>query len=77
MIKYTIRNKKSLKEKEIELSISEVDQWEKDNPRWEVKITTGHLHSGLGLGFRRIDNGFRDLLKTIKKGSPRSTIKIP
>jgi hypothetical protein len=77
MIKYIARHKKTLKEKEIEIPMAEVDQWEADNPRWEIKITSGNLHSGMGLGFRRVDDNFKDLLKTIKKGSPRSTVNIP
>lgn len=73
---YTARNKKTKKEKPIELLISEVDDWEKANPQWEIAITSCNIHSGLGLGVRRPDDGFRDVLKTIKKSHPRSTINV-
>lgn len=77
MILYLARHKLGKKKSfEVELLMSEVDAWEKKNPEFEIAITSCNLHSGLGLGVRRPDEGFRDVLRSIKKAHPRSTINV-
>ena len=63
------------------MKISEKPKFLEENPKlesfpgqcgtpYEPGLATG-LHSGLGLGFRRIDDGFNEVLGRIKKGSGR------
>lgn len=56
-------------------TIAEMEAFEKQNPscKWVPQSGTPTLDS-VRLGVRRPDSGFRNLLKTIKKGSPRSTV---
>ena len=77
-MKYTIRNKKNPeKTKSLEILISEVDQWEKDNPNWEIVIGAPLVHTGGGLGLKsmRTDESFRSRLKQIDKAFPGNTLR--
>lgn len=76
-MKYQARHKRNKTIKEIELSISEVDQWEKDNPAWEIVIGAPGIHSGGGLGLRSMQSneGFKDRVREIDKSFPGNTLK--
>jgi hypothetical protein len=76
MPNYNVINKRSKKQKTIFMTISEMEQWEKDNPSWEVLCGAPLLHSGgdLGLSSARSDSAFNDKIKEIKKRNPRNTI---
>ena len=58
------------------LSISELDEYVKSNPNVTQMVTAPAIVSGRGM--KKPDQGFRDLLKTIKKkhsgGVSKSTI---
>ena len=69
MPNYNVRNKKTGKVKIIEMSMSEMDQYEKDNPQMEIMCGAPLIHSGTGL--KKPDQGFRDVLRTIKKGNSK------
>lgn len=58
------------------MSIAEMEQWEKDNPGWEVLCGAPLIHPGgdLGLKSNRTTNMFDDKIKEIKKHNPRNTI---
>lgn len=51
------------------LSLSEREEHLKQNPNITQQICSPALHSGRGMG--KIDNGFRDILKNIKKGNSK------
>jgi len=53
----------------MDMTLEELDFWEKINPKLEVAIGAPMIHSGTGL--KKPDAGFRDLLKTIKKGNSK------
>lgn len=74
---YTIRNIATGEEKdEFFTSYSAKEEWLAANPEYDSIIRTAPgLHSGAGLGLRKIDNGFKDLLGVMKKNNPRSTIE--
>jgi hypothetical protein len=73
MPNYTIRNKKTGEILGTQImSLSELEVWERKNPSLEVAIGAPLIHSGRGM--QKPDEGFRDLLKRIKKNSPGSTI---
>jgi hypothetical protein len=67
---YTFRNKKTGKlDAVINCTIAEMEQYEKDNPEHEAAIGMPLIHSGMGL--KKPDNSFRDLLGTIRKGNSK------
>ena len=77
-MKYTIRNKKTgkIQKKQVEMAISEVDQWKIDNPTLEIVIGAPLIHTGGGLGLKsmRTDDGFKSRIKEIKKNFPGNTL---
>lgn len=68
---YVFRNRNTHEEKEIFMGISKLDEYRKDNPDEELVIGVSKFISGHGL---KPDNGFRDVLKKIKRANPRSKI---
>lgn len=71
---YTIRSKKTGKSTgQRYMTFEELDIWEKENPTLEVAIGAPLIHSGAGL--KKPDAGFRDLLKTIKRGNSKGMTK--
>ena len=57
------------------MSISTMEQFEKDNPHMKKVIHAPALGDAMRLGVRKTDDSFNDLLKTMKKSSPGSTIR--
>lgn len=72
---YTIRNKKTKKEKTMVMTISEMLEWEKAHPTWEVAC--GAPVPGYNVYSIKPDNGFINKLKQIKKANPGSGMNIP
>ena len=67
---YKFLNNDTGEEFEDFMSISALDDFLKENPNLTQLVYGAPLiHSGRGLG--KPDNGFRDLLKTIKKGNSK------
>lgn len=68
---YNIRNKRTgeIAMPGVEMTISEMEQFEKENPGFEIAIGAPLIHSGTGL--KKPDQGFRDVLRTIKKGNSK------
>ena len=57
------------------MTIDEMEKWEAANPDAQRIFKTVRLsYEGDGV---KIDSGFRDILKKIKKDSPGNTITIP
>jgi len=75
MPNYTFRNVETDEQWTEEMSIDEMEKLLDENRhiRW-VPVSGLPTLDSVRLGIRKTDGGFNDLLKTIKKGSPRSTI---
>lgn len=73
---YKFLNNDTGEEYEEFLKISELDSYLESHPNVTQQVSAPALHSGRGLG--KPDNGFRDVLKQIKKnankGITRSTV---
>lgn len=55
------------------MSIADKEQYLKDNPHIVQEITAApSLGDPVRLGIKRIDNGFRDVLRSVKKAHPLS-----
>jgi hypothetical protein len=65
---YTFINTNTDEQYDIVLRISELDQYKADQPHLKQVLAPATTVSGTNL---KPDNGFRDLLKKIKKGSGR------
>jgi hypothetical protein len=73
MANYTFYNKKTKKTFDIDMPISELDQYKAQNLHLEQQIKTAPaLADPTRLGLNKPDSGFRDVLKRIKKASGRS-----
>jgi len=74
---YRIKNKKSGKVKELFMSISEMETYEKEHPNEEVLCGAPLLHTGGGLGLRstQTDESFREKLRTIDKKHPGNNFR--
>ena len=58
------------------MTLAEMEQWEKDNPEWEILCGAPLIHTGFMTGESKSD-GWNDVLKKVKKGSGRNnTIKL-
>jgi hypothetical protein len=75
MIKYRFRNKKTKKEnpKVYDLTMDEMEGFLEHYPDWECIIGAPGIHSGLGM--KKPDDGFRDVLKNIKKQTSKGIRK--
>ena len=64
---------------EVYLKMSEREEYIKDNNLIQIPTPIA-LHSGRGMGNKKIDDGFRDILKEMKKkhsrGISKSTINV-
>lgn len=69
---YTARHKKNGKEKPLSISIAEVDQWEKDNPQWEIAI--GAPLPGYNLYSIRPTGHLREQIHEMKKKIPHHNL---
>lgn len=67
---YDFRNKETGEITEVSLRISELDQYKQSHPEMEqVHLSAANLVSDAGI---KPDDGFRDVLKSIKKASGRN-----
>jgi hypothetical protein len=73
---YNFRNTLTNVESVEEMAISELDGYIEANPHMHQLPSTGIRLSYAGYGVH-VDDGFRSVLKKIKKDYPRSTIELP
>lgn len=66
---YTFCNKNTGESLSFSMTISEMEQFEKDNQHLQMLPSKPLIHSGMGL--KKPDSSFRDLLGTIKKGNSK------
>ena len=77
MPSYTLRNIKTKEERDVFCSYTELLVILEEDPSLVQKLTTPKILSGVGSLLSKTDDGWKDHLKEIKKGSGRdNTIKI-
>ena len=74
MPNYTFINKKTKKQFDEFMSISELDIFIKNNPHLEQAISAPAIADPSRLGLRKPDAGFRDVLKKVKMSHRGSTV---
>ena len=57
------------------MSISDMEQFEIDNPHMKKMIQPVAFGDSMRMGVRKTDDSFNDLMKNIKKNNAGSTIK--
>jgi len=67
---YAFKNKETDEQFEVNLKISQLDEFKADHPHLEQVIIPQPMISGSG---SKPDDGFRDVLKSIKKASGRGS----
>ena len=71
MPSYTLRDIKTKKERDVFCSYTELQEILKNDPQLVQKLTTPKIISGVGSLLSKTDDGWKDHLKEIKKGSGR------
>lgn len=71
---YNLRNKNTGEETTQFMFMSELDQYLIDNPHMETVPASPAIVSGVASARMKPDDGFRDLLRTIKKANPKSDV---
>jgi hypothetical protein len=71
---YTIENTKTGEVTTEIMSWDALEQHLSENPHLKHIIGAPQIVSGVSSGRNKPDSGFRDILKTIKKRHPRSTV---
>ena len=69
---YTLKNEKTEEVSEVFCSWRELDEMLKDNTDLIQVLSTPLVVSGTGDVRSKVPDGFKDLLKTIKKGSAKN-----
>lgn len=68
---YTFEHKKTGKQHDVVMPYSELDKYLSDNPSLFQVFKFGGFSGGTG----KPDEGFRDILREIKKANPGSTVE--
>ena len=77
MPSYTLRNIKTKQEQDVFCTWIELQDLLNEDPNLIQKITAPKIVSGVGSLLSKTDDGWKDHLKEIKKGSGRgNTIKV-
>ena len=66
---YLIKNTETEEEKEVFMSYGTLQHYLEVNPEWKQIHKSSHLVSGVKDVFARTDDGWKDVMKSIKKGS--------
>ena len=69
---YPVLNKNTGEKKELSMSMSDYDQWRKDNPDWDKDWSAGiggHMY-----GKPKPDDGFKEVMSKVQAAHPRSNL---
>ena len=72
---YQYKNEKTGEVSDKFMSISDMEQFEIDNPHMKKMIQPVAFGDAMRMGVRKTDDSFNDLMKNIKKHNAGSTIK--
>ena len=66
---YLIKHTETEEEKEVFMSYGTLQEYLSVNPEWTQIHKSSHIVSGTRDVFSRTDDGWKDLMKSVKKGS--------
>ena len=69
---YSVKHLKTGEQKEMTMTISQYEEWRKDNPDWDKDWMAGVASavSGVGDYQNKLPQGFKDRLNNVKKHHP-------
>ena len=69
---YSVKHLKTGEQKEMTMTISQYEEWRKDNPDWDIDWMAGVASavSGVGDYQNKLPQGFKDRLNNVKKHHP-------
>ncbi|PCJ96723.1 MAG: hypothetical protein COA52_00520 [Hyphomicrobiales bacterium] len=73
MVKYTFRDNDTNTEFDVEIPMTQRKEYLSKNPNLSQVLSKSNIVSGVG-GIK-VDDGFKDILRTMKKNNPGSTIE--
>ena len=69
---YPVKNTKTGETKELSMSMTEYDQWRKDNPDWDKDWMAGV--GGMTYGKPKQSDGFKEVMSKVQKAHPRANL---
>ena len=69
---YPVKNKETGETKELSMSMTDYDQWRKDNPDWDKDWSAGVV--GKTYGTPKMDDGFKEVMSKVQAAHPRSNL---
>ena len=69
---YPVKNTKTGETKEISMSMTQYEQWRKDNPDWDKDWMAGV--GGTTYGTPKMDDGFKEVMSKVQKAHPRANL---
>jgi hypothetical protein len=69
---YPVVNNNTGEKQELYMSMTEYDQWRKDNPEWDKDWTAGV--GGTMYGAPKSSDGFREVMSKVQKAHPRANL---
>jgi len=72
MPEYTMIHKETGDTVTLHLSLTEREDWLKEDPNWKQKLNTPGFVSQVGSNLSKTDGGWKEVLGRVKKGSGRT-----
>jgi len=69
---YPVKNTKTGETKELSMSMTQYEQWRKDNPDWDKDWMAGV--GGTTYGTPKMDDGFKEVMSKVQKAHPRANL---
>ena len=69
---YPVKNLKTGEQKEIQMSMSEYDQWRKDNPDWDRNWNEGCASEMYGNP--KMSDGFKEVMSKVQSAHPLANL---
>jgi hypothetical protein len=69
---YPVKHKETGETKELYMSMSEYDQWKRDNPDWDKDWSKGI--GGVTYGTPKQSDGFKEVMSKVQKAHPRANL---
>ena len=69
---YPVINKNTQEKKELSMTMTEYDQWRKDNPDWDKDWTAGV--GGVTYGKPKMEDGFKEVMSKVQEQHPRANL---
>lgn len=69
---YPVKHNQTGETQELYMSMSEYEQWKKDNPDWEKDWSAGV--GGVTYGMPKQSDGFKEVMSKVQKAHPRANL---